>query len=403
MSETWTLRVMADLADIDAAAWDALAGPDDPFAEHAFLSTLEKSGSVGEGTGWQPLHLALFEGGNNDEGDSAAQPELDDENRGTLIGALPLYLKTHSYGEYIFDWGWADGARRAGIPYYPKLVSMTPLTPATGRRFLVHPERERGPIIDMLLRGVLSLAAATNVSSVHLLFLNEEERAEVAAHDEWMMRLSSQYHWHSAGDADFDAYVGRFRSSMRKNARKERRRVTEAGLRTLVKEGPSLTSADWSQLHAFYEDTCNRKGSYPYLTPEFFSLGAESLRDRAVAVFAYDGDRCVAGTLNFEKGPHLYGRYWGALEDYDMLHFELCYYQLIERAIDRGLARFEAGAQGRQKLRRGLLPAKVHSAHWIREPALAQAVGAFLQEEAFAVSRQIAIETEKGPFRRGDS
>ena len=380
------IRVHEGLADIAPERWDAMAGANDPFAEHAFLSTLEASGSVGDESGWHPLHLVLYE----------------DESSDAPIGALPLYLKEHSYGEYIFDWGWAGGAQQAGIRYYPKLVSMAPVTPATGRRFLVHPDADRASVVSALLEGALATTEATGASSLHLLFLNDEERAEVAADERFMMRLSMQYHWHSAGDATFDAYLGRFRSSARKNVRKERRRVRQSGLRVETRTGAELSAEDWQTLRRFYQDTCFKKGGYPYLTDAFFELAPEALRDTALATMAFDGERCVAGTLNFEKGAHLYGRYWGCAEDFDMLHFELCYYQLLERAIARGMTRFEAGAQGRQKLKRGLMPSKVHSAHFIANPGLRRAVGEFIAREAFEVSRRIEIEGSHGPFKSED-
>lgn len=375
------VRTVRRVGEVDAREWDALTGDDDPFVEHAFLHALEESGSVGESSGWHPTHLVV-------------------EEDGALVAALPLYVKEHSYGEYIFDWGWADGAHRAGIEYYPKLVSMAPLTPATGRRFLVHPDFDEAKAVSILLDGVLAVADALQVSSAHLLFLNERERAFVIEDGRFMPRLSMQYHWHAEGDATFDEFLGRFRSSMRKKVRKERRVVEEAGLEIRVKEGHELSEEDWRTLRAFYEDTCRRKGSMPYLDRRFFELGPELLRKRALAVMAYQGDTCVAATLNFEKGAHLYGRYWGCREDYDMLHFELCYYQLLERAIRRGATRFEAGAQGGHKLRRGLMPSKVHSAHWIRHPALRDAVQDLLPREAMSVTRQIDELSEHGPFRR---
>ncbi|MEM7609083.1 MAG: GNAT family N-acetyltransferase [Myxococcota bacterium] len=375
------VSVVQGLKEVDEAEWDAVSGPDDPFVEYGFLSTLEDSGSVGPGTGWHPLHVTV-------------------RDEGKLVGAMPLYLKEHSYGEYIFDWGWAGGAERAGLRYYPKLVSMAPVTPATGRRFLVHPDAERELVVPGLLEGALAAAKATEASSVHLLFLSEQERRDVAEDGRFMARLSMQYHWHSAGDASFDDYLGRFRSSMRKKARKERRAVSEAGLDVRVRTGEELTRDDWRMLRRFYEDTCRRKGSYPYLEGAFFEIGAERLKKRAVAVLAYEGERCVAGTLNFEKGPHLYGRYWGCDSDYDMLHFELCYYRLIERAIEKGMARFEAGAQGSHKLRRGLMPTPIHSAHFIAHPQLRAAIADFLPDEARQMMRQIEVQSEHGPFRR---
>ncbi len=375
------VKVLRGLAGVSPAAWDALAGADDPFVEHAFLSTLEQSGSVGAKAGWLPVHLTAW----------------DDER---LVGALPLYLKDHSYGEYIFDWSWADAAHRAGIAYYPKLVSMVPVTPATGRRFLVAPGADRLEVIGTLVAGLQEVAADTDASSIHLLFLTRQERDAVLRLTPYLPRLSMQFHWHNEGYSNFDDFLSRLRASYRKKVRRERRSVAEAGVRVRVVAGEDLGPQEWRHLRCFYRDTCARKGSYPYLTDRFFELGAERLKARAVAVLAHREDRIVAGTLSFEKGRHLYGRYWGCTEDLEMLHFELCYYSLIERAIERGAHRFEAGAQGSHKLGRGMLPTAIHSLHWVADPHLRQAVADFLPREAFAVQRQIDELRSRSPFKR---
>ncbi|MBW2461933.1 MAG: N-acetyltransferase [Deltaproteobacteria bacterium] len=376
------LRVITDLRDIDADAWDALAGDDDPFVDHAFLQALEESGSVGAETGWMPCHLTVW------------------DDAGELVGALPFYEKSHSYGEYIFDWAWADAAMRIGLPYYPKLVSMTPLTPATGRRVLFRRGPDSGGIVAALVSGALEMARSIEASSIHFNFLEKEERDALIVHPELMPRLTQQFHWHNDGYGCFDDFLAALRSPNRKQIRKERRRVKEANLEVRVKRGPDLDERDWRALAHFYRDTCRRKGSFPYLTTRFFELLPERLGHRVVAALAYEGSRPVAGTLNFEKGAHLYGRYWGSESDYDMLHFELCYYQLIERAIDRGLTRFEAGAQGMHKLKRGLMPSPIHSVHWVRHPVLAGAVAEFLPREAHGTAMQIEELGERGPFKR---
>lgn len=374
--------MVGGLEAIEAAAWDRLVGDDDPFVEHAFLSTLERSGAVGEGTGWVPLHVVAYE---------------DD----VLVGALPLYLKDHSYGEYIFDWGWADASERMGMSYYPKLVSMAPVTPATGRRILLAHDADPDRVVGGLLAGVREVAELTKASSVHLLFVTEEERDRVVALADFVPRLSMQFHWHAEEWTCFDEYLGAMRSSVRKQIRRERRTAASHGLEIRTVPGVELTGDDWRALGRFYRDTCAKKGSFPYLPDRFFELGADTLRERAIAVMAYDDGTPVAGTLNFEKGANLYGRYWGCREDHPMLHFELCYYQLIERAIERGVQRFEAGAQGSHKLKRGLMPSAVHSVHWIRQPILAEAVHDFCRREAFAVRRRIEELSEMGPFKRG--
>lgn len=370
------------LAAVDPDAWDSLTGEDDPFVEHAFLRALETSGSVGGDSGWTPLHVTVWDGA-------------------ALVAALPLYVKTHSYGEYTFDFAWASAAARAGIPYYPKLVSMTPFTPATGRRLLRAPGRDPAPLVEALLAGVQAAADATHASGVHVLFASDEDRALLARHETFMERLTHQFHWHAAGDRTFDEYLGRFRADVRKQVRKERRKIAQSGLDVRMVDGPQLCDSQWSALDRFYRGTCARKGSEAYLAAPFFAhLRASRALARVVAVLAYAGDQLVAGTLNFEKGAHLYGRYWGCLEEHDSLHFELCYYRLIERAIAKGHSRFEAGAQGTHKIKRGLVPSPIYSFHWLRSPSLAAAVRDFLPREALLVQREMDLLAEQSPFHR---
>jgi hypothetical protein len=375
-------RLIEGIRSVSPEAWDALAGADDPFVEHAFLRTLEDSGSVGADSGWDPIHVTVWEGDR-------------------LVGALPLYLKEHSFGEFIFDWAWADAAARLGLEYYPKLVSMVPVTPVTGRRLLVAENVDRKRVADTVVQGCFEAAERTGASSLHLLFLTDDEKDELAG-DSLLPRLSFQFHWHNDGYASFDDFLGQFRSQMRKQVRKERRRVAESGLDVRVLEGSELSDGDWEAVRTFYRINCARHGSFPYLTPEFFEIARERLAHRIVVVMAYDAGQPVAASLNFEKGSHLYGRYWGCREDHEFLHFELCYYRLIERAIHHGMTRFEAGAQGIHKLRRGLMPSAVHSAHWIRHPLLSQAVGEFLPREAHAVRERMQEFAHHGPFRRDE-
>ncbi len=374
--------VVSDLGAITPAHWDAIAGDDDPFIEHGFLRALETSQSVGGDSGWSPCHVVAWQGTR-------------------LVGALPLYVKHHSYGEYIFDWSWANAAERAGLRYYPKLVSMVPLTPATGTHVLVAADVDRARVVKALLGGVSTMAEKVRASSVHLLFLNPDELGWVEQHGGFMRRASLQFHWDNQGYRDFDDYLDRFRSALRKQVRRERREAGSHGLEINVVRGEDLRERDWDALRSFYRDTCLRKGSGPYLTDRFFDHIAQSHASRVLAVLALDQGRPVAGTLNFHKGKHLYGRYWGATEDRPSLHFELCYYRLIEHAIAHGITHFEAGAQGTHKLRRGLLPVQIHSAHWIAHPGLAEAIGEFLPREAAAVQREIAMLAEHSPFHRG--
>lgn len=375
-------QLLKSVGEIAADAWDALSGASDPFAEHAFLLCLEDSGTVGPGSGWTPLHVTAW-----------------DDAR--LVGALPLYVKEHSYGEYIFDWAWAEASMRVGLPYYPKLVSMIPVTPVTGTRFLVAEDVDYDRVTSQLLAGCLEAAEQTKSSSVHLLFLTEKEQLAVQNHPEYMHRLSMQFHWTNRDFSSFEDYLSNFRASARKNVLRERKKAAASDLSLEVVDGAELNPSDWGLLRFFYQSTCARYGSHPYLTSEFFELLPERLAHRVVVALARSSDGVpVAASLNFEKGRHLYGRYWGALEDFDSLHFELCYYRLIERAIARGVKRFEAGAQGHHKLKRGLLPVPIYSCHWIRHPLLSNAVAEFLMRERLAVLDRIRCLEPQGPFHR---
>jgi predicted N-acyltransferase len=376
------------ISDVDAAAWDRLAGDDDPFLEHAFLAALEASGCVGARAGCVPRLVVARDGGR-------------------LVGAVPLYLKTHSYGEFIFDWGWANAAHRSGIRYYPKLVAAIPFTPATGRRLALDPElpaAKAGAVTAALLRALRQLADEERASSVHFLFCTDAEKAALGAH-EYLPRLSMQFHWHNRAERpfeSFDDYLSTFRSRNRKQVRKERQTAAAHGLTFRTATGAELDDGDWQALRAFYLANIARHGGIPYLTERFFEVARATLPHRLVATLAYRGSEPVAGTINFEKGSHLYGRYWGCLDDYQMLHFELCYYRLIERAIERRYTLFEAGAQGEHKLKRGLAPAFTHSAHWIRDQELARAIASFIEREAADVAQEALYYDQHSPFRSGD-
>lgn len=323
---------------------------------------------------------------------------------GRLVGALPLYLKTNSYGEFIFDWAWASGAQRAGIRYYPKLVAAIPFTPVTGRRLLVAPDAgiDVDDVRARLLAGARAVADQERASSVHFLFCTEEEAAWLGRQT-FAPRLSLQFHWHNRSPvpyASFDDYLGAFKSRHRKQLRHEREIATGHGLTLRTLTGTELDDRTWRALRDFYDANADKHGAHQYLTPAFFDVVRATYAHRLVATVAYrDDDVPVAGTINFEKGRHLYGRYWGCLAEFPMLHFELCYHRLIERAIERGYTRFEAGAQGEHKLKRGLEPAFTHSAHWIRHPQLSEAVGDYVTREAEAVTAQVAEYRTLSPFR----
>lgn len=378
-----TLRGMSEVA---ASEWDAIAGADDPFAEHAFLAALEQSGSVGPGTGWKPRHVVV-------------------RRAGVLVGAVAAYEKDDSWGEFTFDFHWARAAQQAGIRYFPKLVAMTPFTPATGTRLLIAEDEDRAAVLAALASGLRIAADEVRASSIHVLYLSDDERRGLLDAGPFMPRLSTQFHFWNRDDAgrphpSFDAFLARMRSPARKQIRRERREVEASGLKVEVKEGPSLTERDWKALHVFYRLNSARHGAFGYLTPECFEVLRETFAHRVLAVIAYDGDEPVAGSLNFEKGACLYGRYWGTTVEAEFLHFECCYHRLVERAIERGYRRVEAGAQGHHKIKRGFLPAEIHSAHWMRDPRLSRAIAEFLPEEAHAVRMEMAELAAAGPFRR---
>jgi predicted N-acyltransferase len=372
---------------VPAAEWDALAGDDNPFLEHAFLSALEESESVGTDAGCVPLFVAV-----------RAAPD------GPLLGAAPLYLKTNSYGEFIFDWSWASAAHRAGLPYYPKLVAAVPFTPVTGSRLLVRPDLDvatAGQVTEALIAGMHKAAEETESSSVHVLFCSEDESRALGQH-RFVPRLSMQFHWHNRPGRpfeNFDDYLSTFRSRNRKQVRKERLGAAAHGLSFRTATGDELTEREWAALYGFYMANVDRHHGTAYLTPAFFEIARAKFPKRMVATLAYRGKKPVAGTVNFEKGRHLYGRYWGCVEDLPMLHFELCYYRLIERAIERQCTLFEAGAQGEHKLKRGLVPSHTYSAHWIRHPGLGSAIAAYIKSERLAVEEQMQLYAAHSPFR----
>lgn len=365
-----------------AEEWNRLCGEDDPFLEHAFLLALETSGSVGKKAGAVPRIVLVREAGR-------------------LVGAMPLYLKNHSYGEFIFDWSWANAAQRGGIAYYPKLVAAVPFTPATGRRLLVAPGADEAGVVAALVEGAREVAENEGASSIHVLFCTEHE-AEALTALGLRPRLSMQFHWHNRTERpyeDFADYLGEFKSRHRKQVKREREVAASHGLVLRTVTGTEMGNLEWEALQGFYSANASKHGGIEYLTPAFFEIIRATYAHRVVSTLAYQGDVPVAGTFNFEKGRHIYGRYWGCRAEYPMLHFELCYHRLIERAISRRCTRFEAGAQGEHKLKRGLVPALTHSAHWIRHPGLAAAVSDFVVAEATAVRQNIGAYAAESPFR----
>ncbi len=380
---------MADLtlheriADLSAEEWDAVAAPEqsdgralDPFTTHRFFSALESSGSTGKGTGWQARPLALREGGK-------------------LVAATPLYVKSNSQGEYIFDHGWAEALERAGGRYYPKLQIAVPFTPATGRRFLGADEHRA-----TLWQAAIGIAGQNQLSSLHATFCTADEAEALAGVEGTLHRVTQQFHWENRGYDSFDAFLADLSSRKRKMIRKERETAQGRGLTIRALTGDEIEPRHWDAFWAFYQDTGSRKWGTPYLTRKAFARFHETMRDDMLLVLAFNGDRPVAGALNFIGRDTLYGRYWGCTEDHPCLHFELCYYQAIDWAIANGLQRVEAGAQGEHKLARGYLPVETHSLHWIADPGFRTAVDRYLQAERRAVGEEIEVLTAYGPFRK---
>jgi len=378
---SFTLQVHDRIAAIGRDAWDACAAPTgDPFVSYDFLDACEASGSAVPSEGWAARHLSLH-----------------DED-GAVIGVMPLYLKGHSQGEYVFDHSWADAYQRAGGRYYPKLLGAVPFTPATGPRFLNAPGTDPATVREALLQGALTLTQRLGVSSLHVNFpLEAEWRAMTEAG--LLPRRDIQFIWRNDGYQSFDDFLGALSSNRRKTIRRERREA-QAGLDIRVLTGAEITQAHWDAFFAFYMDTGDRKWGRPYLTRDFFARVGASMADRIALVMAFEGETPVAGALNFIGRDALYGRQWGTLVDRPFLHFELCYYQAIEFAIARGLSRVEAGAQGDHKIARGYLPSPVYSAHFIADPALRDPVARYLEQERPAVEAEMhAMTAELSPYR----
>ncbi|MEM8582213.1 MAG: GNAT family N-acetyltransferase [Pseudomonadota bacterium] len=382
-----TVKACESLAEIGPDDWDACACPEvagggrpiDPFTTYRFLRTLEESGSVGAGTGWQAQYLVA---------------EMD----GQVIGCAPCYAKGHSQGEFIFDHSWAHAYERAGGRYYPKLQIAVPFTPVTGRRLLVRPGYEQVGR-DALMRKAVHLADRYKLSSLHITFCTEEERADLALMG-LLPRVTQQFHWMNDGYEDFDAFLATLSSRKRKNMRKERAHAQGFGGEIVQLSGDAIESAHWDAFWEFYQDTGARKWGMPYLTRKFFDLAHERLRDDMLLVLALRDGRPVAGALNFIGREALFGRYWGCSEHHAAMHFELCYYQAIDYAIAQGLATVEAGAQGEHKLARGYMPVQTHSAHWFRDAGFNDAVEQYLAAEREAVEQDIEVLTGYGPFKK---
>jgi len=385
-SEQTVVKVLSGIRDVDADAWNACAG-NSPFLSHAFLSALEVSECVGAEEGWLPQHLLI-----------------ENEN-GVPVAAAPLYLKNHSYGEYVFDWGWADAFHRAGGDYYPKLLSAIPFTPVMGSRLLVHPDipaDKRTSLQLTLLSAMSGLAERLEASSAHVNFVSHEEW-NLSGRAGWLQRIDRQFHWLNEGYRDFDGFLGALSSRKRKAIRKERRSVHENGVNISTLTGAEIREEHWDAFFRFYRNTSARKWGQAYLNRQFFSLLGEHLSDNILLVMAEKDGAFVGGALNLMDNDTLYGRYWGCLQDFRYLHFEVCYYQAIDFAIKRGLSKVEAGAQGEHKLQRGYLPHPTYSVHWISNPRFREAVSHFLEHEQAAIRDEIEGLGAYSPFRQEEN
>jgi predicted N-acyltransferase len=379
--ETITLRVHAAIKEIAPEAWDACAGDINPTVSHVFLNALEESGSAGARSGWAPQHLSF------------ADPA------GRVVGAVPMYLKSHSYGEYVFDWGWADAFERSGGRYYPKLLSAVPFTPVPGPRLLIAP----GAPIETkrhLVAGMVELTKQRQISSLHVNF-PEIEDFEAFGEAGFLPRIGQQFHWTNDGYRDFDDYLAALNSRKRKAVKKERREALADGAIDIeVLSGSDLTERVWDAFFRLYLATTDRKWGSAYLNRRFFALIGERMPDKVVLVMAKRGREYIAGAFNILGRETIYGRNWGSPREYRFLHFECCYYRAIEFAIEHGLKRVEAGAQGPHKLQRGYLPVPTYSAHWIPDPNFRRAVAAFLAREREMVAEKIEQLAEFSPFRQ---
>ena len=373
------IEFFSSIDQLDSRQWNALTGGTYPFARHEFLAALEHAGCVGGGTGWQPHYLALR--------DAAG-----------LAGAAAVYLKTHSYGEFVFDFGWAEAYERLGRRYYPKLTLAAPFTPATGPRLLVRGGLDQEAIAAQLLAALESHAVAKGISSVHALFLDERAHAACAARG-WLLRRDCQFHWSNRGYASFEDYLESFTAEKRKKARRERRRVAESGVHFETRFGGELDAPLLERIYALHRDTFVRHGHEPYLTPAFFAEIARRLPESLMVKLALHGRTLVAVAVFFRSADTLYGRYWGAAADFHSLHFETCYHQGIEFCIEHGLQRFEPGTQGEHKVSRGFEPRLTWSAHFIADRQFRGAIAQYLEREGAAVENYALEVQEHVPYR----
>ena len=376
-------RIVEQIADVSPDAWDRCAGDENPFVRHRFLNALEASGSVKREQGWLPQHLLLEDG------------------QGRLLGAVPLYLKGHSYGEYVFDWGWADAFERAGGRYYPKLQAAISFSPVTGPRLLVLPGPDADNTRRALVGALETITERLGISSAHVTFSTQIDWEAMGAAG-WIQRTGRQFHWYNQGYDSFDSFLDTLTSRKRKSIRKERREVQAQGITMKALSGGDIEPHHWDAFYRFYIDTYDRKWGQPYLTREFFDRLGGTMADAVVLILAERDNVPIAGALNLRGTNALFGRNWGCKADYRFLHFEACYYQAIDYAIAHGLHRVEAGTQGPHKIQRGYVPVTTYSAHFIRHRGLSDAVARFCREETREIEREMDALRAESPYKATD-
>lgn len=377
------LKLHRSIGEFDAPEWNRLQGTHNPFLRYEFLHALEVTGCVGPEAGWLPLPAGLWDAD------------------GQLLAAAPVYLKSHSWGEFVFDWAWADAHEQRGIDYYPKLIVAAPFTPATGPRLLVAPGQDRDKLLPIVAAGLRNVSREQGWSSVHWLFLTEAELEALDATTH-SARHGFQYHWHNRGYQNFDEFLGALTSKKRKNIRRERREVHEQGFRFRRRFGSEVEPEEWARFDTFYRSTFAMHGNHPFLNAEFFATVGRTMGEQVLLIEALLGDTVEAAALCFVDEQTLYGRYWGATNDYNGLHFETCYYQGIEHCIENQLACFEPGAQGDHKVARGFLPARTYSAHALNDPTLGTAIEQFVAHERSLIAHAIEQYQQRSPYRSSE-
>lgn len=382
--EPYKIRFLSSIKEIDQIVWNHLASNDYPFLLYEFLLALEESQCASSQSGWQPHHAIV---------------EIETDSKIEVIAVMPLYLKTNSMGEYVFDWSWADAYEQHGVQYYPKFVTSIPFTPSTGTRICINPDFDQTGIINFLTEHILLEAGKLNVSSWHILF-PEKKLSENLDQQGIQLRLGCQYQWHNQGFESFENFLEKFSSRKRKNIKKERQKILASAIEFELIEGADILSEHWQKFYLFYQSTYFVRGRPPYLNLDFFLQIGTSMPENLLLVMALKDGEYIAGALSFKGNDTLYGRYWGCSEEYQFLHFETCYYQGIEYCIKHGLKRFDSGAQGEHKIQRGFEPILTYSNHWIQHPQFNQAIARFLEEEHDHIKDYILRASEALPFKK---